>query len=96
MRDKQIEEISCNRCVHYEVCMYVNAKAVEFARAENCKLFKDNADYRKQIEGEWVLCGIFDDFLKCSICGDDHPLFSAINYNFCPHCGAKMSKMKGD
>mgnify|MGYP003560518706 CR=1 FL=1 len=34
----------CEECLHYEVCMYVNAKAVECARAENCKLFKHTAD----------------------------------------------------
>lgn len=45
--NKQIEDISCKDCLHYEVCMYVNAKAVEFARAENCKLFADKNGYRK-------------------------------------------------
>lgn len=34
----------CEECLRYEVCMYVNAKAVEYVKAENCKLFKPTAD----------------------------------------------------
>ena len=49
-----------------------------------------NAGYRKQIVGEWIVCGMFDDFFKCSICGDKHPWQTAIEYKFCPNCGAKM------
>ena len=49
-----------------------------------------NAGYRKQSEGEWIVCGMFDDFFKCSSCGDKHPWQTAIEYKFCPHCGAKM------
>lgn len=41
--------------------------------------------------GKWVVSGTFDDFLKCSICGFDSPMFTAIEYNYCPICGAKMN-----
>lgn len=51
-----------------------------------------NAGYRKQSVGEWIVCGMFDDFFKCSICGDMHPWQTAIEYKFCPNCGAKMRK----
>lgn len=51
------------------------------------------AGYHKQSEGEWIVCGMFDDFLKCSSCGDKHPWQTAIEYQYCPNCGAKM---KGD
>ena len=51
-KKKQIEEMACKNCIHYEVCLYVNAQAVEYARAENCKLFRDTAGYRKQ--SEWI------------------------------------------
>lgn len=44
----------------------------------------------KQSEGEWIVCGMFDDFCKCSSCGDKHPWQTAIEYKFCPNCGAKM------
>lgn len=46
--------------------------------------------YREQIEAKWVICGMFDDFFKCSHCGDDHPWQTAIEYKFCPNCGARM------
>lgn len=49
-----------------------------------------NAGYRKQSEGEWKVCGAFDDFLKCSCCGYDYPWQTAIEHKFCPNCGAKM------
>jgi hypothetical protein len=46
--NKQIEEISCKRCVHYEVCRFVNALAVaNVVNAENCRMFKDTKGYRK-------------------------------------------------
>lgn len=86
---KQIEEMSCKRCVHYDVCVYVNAKAVEFARAENCKLFKDNAGYRKQIVGEWKL-GKSGCMYFCSSCGYSAFPREEEEWNFCPRCGTKM------
>ena len=82
MKEKQIEEMACKNCIHYEVCMYVNAQAVECARAENCKLFRDTAGYRKQSEGEWI--GDWD--YECSVCHEYHDFKT----NFCPNCGAKM------
>ena len=88
--EKQIEEMACKNCIHYEVCMYVNAQAVEYARAENCKLFKNNAGYRKQSEGEWTfdrdnaLSGI--EPYRCSACGGT----SQHRRPYCSLCGAKM------
>lgn len=49
--------------------------------------------YRKQKEAGWIVCGMFDDFLKCSSCGYDTPWQTAIEHKFCPNCGARM---KGD
>ena len=37
--------MKCEDCIHYEVCMYVNAKAVEVTRAENCKLFASKSRF---------------------------------------------------
>lgn len=93
-REKQIEEMACKNCIHYEVCMYVNAQAVEYARAENCKLFRDNAGYRKQSEGEWIPiideptplreCAIISGY-ECSECGR----YEKEKQPYC-NCGAKM------
>lgn len=49
-----------------------------------------NAGYCKQRECKWIVCGMFDDFLKCSSCGYQQPWKTAIEYNYCPNCGAKM------
>ena len=54
MSKEQIEEMACKNCIHYEVCMYVNAQAVEYARAENCKLFKHTADVAPKSEVEKI------------------------------------------
>lgn len=64
------------------------------------------ADVEEVRHGEWIhgeevareyignhLVGIFYDRWTCSECGyvvGDHKYF-AINYNFCPNCGAKMN-----
>lgn len=48
----------CEECLHYEVCMYVNAKAVECVRVENCKLFKPTADVVPKSEVENIFAEI--------------------------------------
>lgn len=48
------------------------------------------ADVREVKRGKWIVCGMFDDFLKCSICGFEITMFNAFNY--CPICGAKMDE----
>ena len=52
--------------------------------------------YRKQKEGEWIVSGMFDDFLKCSSCGYQQPWQTAIEYKYCPNCGAKMKGGEAD
>ena len=46
------------------------------------------ADVQKVRHGKWIVSGMFDDFLKCSICGFETTMFNAFNY--CPMCGLKM------
>lgn len=46
------------------------------------------ADVQKVRHGKWIVSGMFDDFLKCSICGFETTVFNAFNY--CPMCGLKM------
>lgn len=43
--------------------------------------------------GYWEVCGIFDDFVRCSKCHEHKmPMSMTADYDFsyCPHCGAKM------
>lgn len=96
--NKQIEETSCKRCVHYEVCRFVNALAVaNVVNAENCRMFKDTKVYRKSTDGEWVdqYKGKYANALyKCSACGGRANIdWITSDWNltpFCPSCGAKM------
>lgn len=92
MKDqKQIEKMAKDIC-HARTC---EIKKNDGACYKNCKAFiyafrAVNAGYRKQSEGEWIVCGMFDDFLKCSICGDKHPWQTETEYKYCPNCGARM------
>ena len=79
-REKQIEEMA--RVI--DEVQYLGGLEQKVAQL----LFERG--YRKQSEGEWIVSGMFDDFFKCSSCGDIHPWQTAIEYKFCPNCGAKM------
>lgn len=54
------------------------------------------ADVQEVRHGSWKPC--FDDWRKqiegdeCSACGFQHYGTNIRNYNYCPHCGAKMDK----
>ena len=45
----------------------------------------------KDTEAEWQVSGAFDDFLKCSNCGESWPWATAAYFLFCPHCGKYMT-----
>ena len=68
-RDKQIEEKSCEECIHYEVCRFVNALAVaNVVNAENCRMFKDTKGYRKYTD---VAREIFEEIVNKIAENDD-------------------------
>lgn len=50
------------------------------------------ADVEEVRHGKWIVCGTFDDFLKCSECGAKYPAETAIEFKGCPICRAKMDK----
>jgi NADH pyrophosphatase NudC (nudix superfamily) len=45
----------------------------------------------KDTEATWQVSGTFDDFLKCSNCGESWPWETAAEFQFCPHCGKRMT-----
>jgi predicted RNA-binding Zn-ribbon protein involved in translation (DUF1610 family) len=45
----------------------------------------------KDTEAEWQVSGTFDDFLKCSNCGESWPWATAAEFQFCPRCGKYMT-----
>ena len=91
MTDKQqkVLEMTKDICRHQNVCNDV-CKPISACDALRYAERAVEAGYVKQSEGEWEVCGMFDDFLKCSVCGDMHPWQTAIAYKYCPECGAKM------
>lgn len=46
----------------------------------------------KDTEAKWWVSGMFDDFLKCSNCGESWPWQTAEEFNFCPKCGKFIVK----
>ena len=54
------------------------------------RVLKSYADVAEVKHGEWLVCGMFDDFGKCSNCDFKLPITTAIEYTYCPNCGAKM------
>lgn len=49
----------------------------------------------KENEARWLVSGLFDDFLKCSNCGESWPWSTAAEFNFCPKCGKLIIKPEG-
>ena len=52
------------------------------------------ADVQEVRHGKWIVCGMFDDFVKCSCCGyqdtRNHVIYE--NLMYCGKCGAKMDE----
>lgn len=50
------------------------------------------ADVKEVRHGKWEVCGLFDDFAKCSCCGykelSYHVFYNGFKY--CPMCGAEL------
>ena len=91
-RDKQIEEMTCKDCLHYEVCVYVNAKAVEFARAENCKLFADKNGYRKASDvAREIICDIVDPVWRAYE-NSENEMTSLLAAFICEHIATKIKQ----
>lgn len=44
----------------------------------------------KRKTGRWKIAGAFDDFCQCPECGNMWPIFSTIEWAFCPVCGCRM------
>ena len=95
-KEKQIEEMACKKCLHYEMCLDNFRKAKEeglweltdeeeyFSHADECDFCA--VGYRKQSEVEWETFPSIGTAYRCSICKEK----TEIKTKFCPKCGAKM------
>lgn len=88
-KEKQIEEKSCHKCLHYCACI----RNSEYYPDRPCFAYEDKEDYRKQSEGEWISNRQTDEYI-CSLCGAIAPVDCLkedfYKSEFCPNCGAKM------
>ena len=48
----------------------------------------------KRKTGQWIVAGAFDDFYQCPECGNMWPIFSTIEWAFCPVCGCRTRTPK--
>ena len=87
---------------------YIDAEeAIQLIKAKNIPMFgyikqdaidciasTTTADVQEVRRGKWVVCGMFDDFVKCSCCGYEdtrnHVIYE--NLMYCGKCGAKMDE----
>lgn len=85
-REKQIEEKSCEKCLHYYACL----RNSEYYPEKPCFAYEDKAGYRKQSEGEWktnkIQWQFVGEYYYCSNCDGR----SFVKHHYCPNCGAKM------
>lgn len=106
---KQIEEMACENCVHYEGCLsafrdskdlglYECSEEEYFSNADECRFF-----YRKRSEAEWILTCTFkspfplpavDLYTACSVCKWTPPKYSD-DYKKYNYCPNCGSRMKG-
>ena len=90
-------EASCRDCLHYELCVELEANESPCS----CMFFKPAADVAEVRLGVWL--DYADKYdrgmdLRCSICGNRASNFvggtedwwDSYKPNYCPHCGAKM------
>jgi len=88
--------LSLRECAGYE-----HNKHTTTTWADACESFIDEiedflVDDKNEVvpvvHAKWKVCGIFDDFLKCSKCEWDAPITTIydLKINYCPNCGAKM------
>ena len=85
-----------NDCLHHPVCrLPFNTSETQVEFAQVCHHFKNKADFVEVKHGEWVISKR-KEVCICSNCKKAVPFVlictepHKIEYDFCPHCGAKM------
>ena len=84
-----IELIARAICQHGK-CEKCDADCIDYRAAERVMAVLEREATTN--EAHWIVAGAFDDFLKCSNCGESWPWATAADFLFCPHCGKLMIK----
>lgn len=64
--------------------------------ATNCIRYMDATDVTPIVHGRWETNSDRPDTLICSVCKCGFDMWKHDPHNFCPNCGAKMDKEKGE
>ena len=86
------ETKSCSDCIHFDVCYKIEHFGRDLEDTSPCKQFisKDVAPVK---HGHFRRLTFSGDTIICSECKMAYNIFEtngAENFNFCPHCGAKI------
>lgn len=86
------ETKSCSDCIHFDVCCKIEHFGRDLEDTSPCEQFisKDVAPVK---HGHFRRLTFSGDTIICSECKMAYNIFEtngAENFNFCPHCGAKI------
>ena len=90
MAEKEIK--SCSDCIHFDVCYKIEHFGRDLEDTSPCKQFISK-DVEPVRHGHFRRLTFSGDTIICSECKMAYNIFEtngAENFNFCPHCGAKM------
>ena len=88
------ETKSCSDCIHFDVCYKIEHFGRDLEDTSPCKQFISK-DVEPVKHGHFRRLTFSNDTIICSECKMAYNIFEtngAENFNFCPHCGARMDK----
>ena len=86
------ETKSCSDCIHFDVCYKIEHFGRDLEDTSPCEQFISK-DVEPVKHGHFRRLTFSGDTIICSECKMAYNIFEtngAENFNFCPHCGAKM------
>ena len=87
------ETKSCSDCIHYDVCYKIEHFGRDLETTSPCEQFLGKNDVAPVKHGHFRRLTFSGDTIICSECKMAYNIFEtngAENFNFCPHCGAKI------
>ena len=86
LKEQKINEIAKDICSRYPICTCASRDGHCPTPQQHAKIIY-GLGYKKQVNGTWT--DYSTTMMECSICKRHVPYHK---YEFCPHCGSKMSK----
>ena len=76
----------CGNCEATEVCGYLGEPCEEVKQIK--AIPAADVEPKREIV-PWKVAGAFDDFHQCTKCGNMWPIFSTVEWAYCPACGCR-------